>query len=57
MFQDIKVSEDLNQAFKDVYRTRSPMAGNKDLTVTISSDIEGLTNTRGQCMPIFESSL
>ena len=29
MFQDIKVSEDLNQAFKDVYRTRSPMAGNK----------------------------
>ena len=28
MFQDIKVSEDLNQAFKDVYRTRSPMAGN-----------------------------
>jgi cullin-5 len=27
MFQDIKVSEDLNQAFKDVYRTRSSMAG------------------------------
>ena len=27
MFQDIKVSEDLNQAFKDVYRTRSTMAG------------------------------
>ena len=26
MFQDIKVSEDLNQAFKDVYRTRSTMA-------------------------------
>lgn len=26
MFQDIKVSEDLNQAFKETYRTRSPMA-------------------------------
>ena len=27
MFQDIKVSEDLNQAFKETYRNRSPMAG------------------------------
>ncbi|CAB3995820.1 cullin-5 [Paramuricea clavata] len=26
MFQDIKLSEDLNQAFKDVYRARSAMA-------------------------------
>lgn len=26
MFQDIKVSDDLNQAFKETYRTRSPMA-------------------------------
>ena len=27
MFQDIKLSEDLNQDFKDVYRARSAMAG------------------------------